>query len=62
VEHLFEPFISTKRGGMGLGLAICRRIVEAHDGRLWSEPNPTDGTIFRFSLAVVPRRESDNAR
>ena len=62
VEHLFEPFISTKRDGMGLGLSICRRIVEAHDGQLWSEPNPTGGTIFRFSLAVVSRRESDNAR
>ena len=61
-EHLFEPFISTKRGGMGRGLSICRRIVEGHDGQLWSEPNPTGGTIFRFSLAVVPRRESDNAR
>jgi PAS domain S-box-containing protein len=62
VKHLFEPFISTKRGGMGLGLSICRTIVEAHGGRLWTEPNPAGGTIFRFSLAAVPRRERDNAR
>jgi two-component system sensor kinase FixL len=51
--HLFQPFISTKRNGMGLGLSICRRIVEAHGGQLSSEPNPTGGTIFRFSLAAV---------
>jgi PAS domain S-box-containing protein len=60
-ERLFQPFISTKRGGMGLGLSICRRIVEAHGGQLWSEPNPTGGTIFRFSLAAAPRDERDDA-
>jgi two-component system sensor kinase FixL len=56
-EHLFQPFVSTKPSGMGLGLSICRRIVEAHCGQLWSEANPTGGTIFRFSLAAVQRDE-----
>jgi PAS domain S-box-containing protein len=50
-DGLFRPFVSTKRDGMGLGLVICRSIVEAHGGRLWSEPNPGGGTIFRFTLA-----------
>jgi PAS domain S-box-containing protein len=59
---LFQPFISTKRSGMGLGLSICRTIVEAHGGQLWAEPNPIGGTIFRFSLAAGPRHEKDNAR
>jgi PAS domain S-box-containing protein len=59
---LFQPFISTKRSGMGLGLSICRTIVEAHGGQLWAEPNPIGGTIFRFSLAAEPRHENDNAR
>jgi two-component system sensor kinase FixL len=62
VKHLFQPFITTKRSGMGLGLSICRRIVEANGGRLWSEPNPTGGTIFRFSLAAVRGLERDNVR
>ncbi len=52
-DHLFEPFVSTKRNGMGLGLSICRSIVEAHGGRLWSEANPGGGTVFRFTIATA---------
>ncbi|MDB5581443.1 MAG: domain S-box-containing protein [Bradyrhizobium sp.] len=48
--RLFEPFVSNKHDGMGLGLSISRSIVEAHDGQLTAEPNPGGGTIFRFTL------------
>jgi PAS domain S-box-containing protein len=58
--HLFEPFVTTKPDGLGLGLSICRSIVEAHGGRLKSEPNPSGGTIFRFTLAAVPRMDQSN--
>jgi two-component system sensor kinase FixL len=50
--RLFEPFVTTKDTGMGVGLSICRTIIEAHGGQLWMTPNPEGGTIFRFQLPV----------
>lgn len=49
-DRLFEPFYSTKSEGLGMGLNICRTIIESHHGRLWAEANPEGGTIFRFTL------------
>ena len=60
VDHLFEPFISTKRDGMGLGLSICRTIVEAHGGRIRVSENPGGGLIFRFTLPAASGNENDN--
>ncbi|MGQ4273546.1 PAS domain S-box protein [Terrihabitans sp. B22-R8] len=47
---LFQPFVTTKRQGMGVGLSISRTIVEAHGGKIWVEQNPGGGTVFRFTL------------
>lgn len=52
-EQLFRPFVTTKPHGMGVGLSISRSIIEAHGGRIWAEPNPGGGTIFRFTLRLV---------
>lgn len=54
VDKLFTPFLTTKKDGMGIGLSISQSIIEAHNGRLWAEPNPEGGTIFRFRLPAQP--------
>ena len=51
-EKIFEPFYTTKETGMGIGLAICRSIIEAHAGRIWAVPNKSRGVTFSFSLPI----------
>jgi two-component system sensor kinase FixL len=51
-ERLFQPFVSTKENGMGIGLSVCRSIIEAHGGRIYAKPNPEGGVTFRFDLPV----------
>jgi two-component system sensor histidine kinase DctS len=53
VQKLFSPFFTTKQAGMGIGLNICRSIVEFHSGKLWFEHNRSGGSIFRFSLPLT---------
>ena len=50
LERIFNPLFTTKSGGMGMGLSICRSIIEAHDGQLWVAPNKPEGTVFQFML------------
>jgi two-component system, LuxR family, sensor kinase FixL len=61
-SQLFQPFITSKAHGMGVGLSICRTIVEAHGGRITAEPNPAGGTIFRFTLQAPTQEEPSGAR
>ncbi|OFX06616.1 MAG: hypothetical protein A3D94_00765 [Alphaproteobacteria bacterium RIFCSPHIGHO2_12_FULL_66_14] len=53
MARLFQPFVTTKRKGMGLGLSICRTIVEAHGGKIWVDSRQDGGTIFRFTLRAA---------
>jgi len=55
--QLFQPFVTTKKQGMGVGLSICRTIVESHGGHIWAESVPGGGTAFRFTLRAVDKEE-----
>lgn len=59
--QLFQPFVTTKRHGMGVGMSISRTIVDAHGGRIWAEPNVDGGTVIRFTLSAVADGESFDA-
>lgn len=58
-DKLFNAFYTTKADGMGMGLNICRSIIEFHNGRLWVDANPDGGSIFRFALPMEPELEHD---
>jgi len=57
IEKIFAPFYTTKPEGMGIGLAICRSIIEFHQGRLWVEPRREGGTVFRFTVPLEEENE-----
>ena len=61
-EQLFQPFVTTKREGMGVGLSISRTIIDSHGGRIWVESNSGRGTVFRFTLRSVRAEEVGDGR
>ncbi|MFG6080233.1 ATP-binding protein [Paracoccus litorisediminis] len=53
LQTIFQPFYSTREGGMGMGLAICKSCIEAHGGRIWAETAPGGGAVFHFELPLA---------
>ena len=60
--RLFQPFVTTKAQGMGVGLSISRSIVEGHGGRIWTEPNPGGGAVFHFTIRMAQDEDEGGAR
>jgi signal transduction histidine kinase len=65
-ERIFEPFYTTKTTGLGMGLSLCRSIIEAHSGRLWATANDPSGAAFQFTLPpwknTSPQEHADEER
>jgi signal transduction histidine kinase len=53
-ERIFEPFYTSKKTGLGMGLSVCRSIIEAHGGKLWATANTPRGAVFQFTLPAKP--------
>jgi len=60
MPQLFQPFVTSKRHGMGVGLSISRTIIEGHGGRIWADANPGGGTVFHFTLRAVNKEDMDD--
>ena len=60
MSRLFQPFVTTKENGMGIGLTICQSIVEAHGGRIWATPNAERGVSFHFTLPLAEEHAGAN--
>jgi len=60
-SRLFQPFVTTKKQGMGVGLSISRNIIEAHGGRIWADTGPGGGAVFRFSVPMTSDEEAHGA-
>ena len=52
IDHIFDAFFTTKSNGMGMGLSICKSIIDDHGGRLWASPNLKHGSVFNVSLPI----------
>jgi K+-sensing histidine kinase KdpD len=59
MDRLFDAFYTTKPGGLGMGLSICRSILDAHGGRLWASPQSPRGAVFQFTVPTAQKRVPD---
>ena len=62
MERVFDAFYTTKPGGVGMGLSICRSIIDAHGGRLWAEANEPRGAVFQFTLSSAENKFMNSLR
>jgi len=61
IDQIFNPLFTTKSHGMGMGLSICRSIIEAHEGQLWASPNRSQGAVFQFTLPADTAMSAGNS-